>query len=151
MSKWSRDYQKSKVYRWENEHIHAIDSQLLSLEEAQDWVNFIWANLGRQHPPVVSVNTRYKTKSTGWRLKLEFIPSMLTRSIIIHELTHALYNDGTDDSEILQTDADGHGPLYVGSYVNLLIRFMKFSLPIMQYTLHEAKIDVDLIKLLKDL
>lgn len=152
MSNWSPDYQKSRVYRWENEHIHSIDTQCLSVEEAQDWVDFIWANIGRTHPPVVSINKRYRAKAaTGWRLKLEFMPGMLTRSIIIHELTHALYNDGTRESEILQTDSDGHGPLYVGSYVNLLIRFMKFNLIVMQYTLNEAKVDVDLGKLLTDL
>ena len=151
MSNWSPDYQKSKVYRWENEHIHKHNDPLLTLAEAQDWVDFIWANLGRQHPPVVSVNKRYKTKSTGWRLKLEMMPNMLTHSILIHELTHAIYNDGTWDSELLQTDSDGHGPLFVGSYVNLLIRFMKFNLTVMQYTLNEAKIDVDLGKLLTDL
>lgn len=148
MSNWSKDYQQGKVYRWENEHIHRHDKQILTLEEAQDWIDFIWANLGRQYPPIISINKRYKAKSTGSRLKLEFIANMLTRSIIIHELTHSLYNDGTYNSEILQTDDDGHGPMFVGSYVNLLVRFMKFPLPLMYYTLHEANIDVDLGKTL---
>jgi len=131
-----RDYQRQKVYNWENEVISPLDSTLLSVEEAQDLVDFIWAQEGRNHPPKVKINNR-KAGADGRRIELRFNKNMLKRWVILHELAHAFEDD-------IDVKGDGHGPKFVKRYIGLLDKYMKIPKVMCWFTLKTAKVDYEI-------
>ena len=38
----SRDYQRSRIYAWEDRHIHPRDRSVIPFEQAQSIVNYVW-------------------------------------------------------------------------------------------------------------
>jgi len=127
------DYQKSKVYSWENKVVGQFDKARISIEEAQDWVDFIWFNEGRSNPPKIRTDHNKKSGADATRLAIRVTPGTLYRWIMVHEVAHSLLDDG----EVRY----GHGPKFVETYIELLDKYMKIPKLMLWYTLVEAKVD----------
>ena len=134
-----RDYQKSRVYKWEDKHIGPLDRTKITFDVARVIVNHIWTTEGLQYPPsvvLVPAQTRNKMGCAN-RSKIQLVPELPTW-VVIHEIAHSMNSTNTDEH------GDGHGPNYVGIYIKLLAKYLNASLPVMMYTLTQSDIDFNL-------
>jgi hypothetical protein len=99
-------------------------------------VNAIWADLGLLYPPSVQRLPRQarRTVASANRLAL-FLPDETPEWCLLHELAHAMST--TEDGR-----SDGHGPIFVGLYVQLLVRYMRLDQATLLASLGTAHIDV---------
>ncbi len=127
------DYQRQRVYNWENHIVGRVDKLPITVEEAQDWVDFIWANEGRTHPPKITTDHRKQSGADATRYKIRVTEGSLYRWIMTHEVAHSLLDDGVV--------RHGHGPKFVETYIDLLDKYMKIPKIMLQYTLEQNKVD----------
>jgi hypothetical protein len=133
-----RDFQKSKVYAWERKHVFPrIDSVLKPVHLLQKLVDYMWAEIGRENPPRVFIETRYKTKSTGNRYDIRLMDSMRDEHTVVHELGHSL--NLCEDRGVY----DSHGPNFVADYAYLLCRFYGFDKFEILYTLKKERVKIN--------
>lgn len=117
----SRDAQRAKVYAWEDREIAPRDRSMLPFSAAQGLVNAIWSELGLRYPPEVKPmprQTRTRLADAN-RLTLR-LPEQTPSWCVLHELAHALTSS-------MDGKSDGHGPMFVGIYVQLLHRYMRLD------------------------
>ena len=57
----SRDYQRSRVYAWEDRHVHPWDRSVIPFEQAQSVLDYVWAEAGRTYPPKVAAIAKTAT------------------------------------------------------------------------------------------
>lgn len=70
-----------------------------------------------------------RNEGTGHRLRLCFPSDRPTRTwIILHEMAHAL------------TFGDGHGPNFVGVYINLVEKYLNIPLAFLHYTANVSNV-----------
>lgn len=112
-----RDFQRSRVYRWEGLHVLPHDREVLSLEACIELVDaaYRWAEPGAGidpgwQPPVVS-DGRGRRHACGSRQVIKLPRWARTRPVVLHECAHGLADDR-------------HGPRFVARYVDLLERFL---------------------------
>lgn len=127
-----RDYQRQRVYDWEDTHVLPRCPAIVPFANGQQYVNGVWLANGWTRPPQVvplpKRSRRVAAKATHGEIHL---PQRIAGWVILHELAHAL----TDDR---------HGPNFVGMYIDLLERVEKLSRLVTMYTLKQAKIDFNL-------
>ena len=115
-----RDSQRSRVYRWEDATIAPLDSSRLPLGLAAGVVRAIWAELGLRFPPAVEPlpnQARHLADATRLTIRLrDPSPSWC----LLHELAHSLTS--THDGR-----SDGHGALFMASYLRLLTRYLRLD------------------------
>lgn len=134
-----QDYQRQKVYDWENKNIRPLVShKIVSIDYLRAIVNYMWEKVGMEFPPKVEINHMYKKKSTGNRYELLLAEHMTTEFITVHELAHAL-NCREDYDHY-----DMHGPNYVAGYCFLLTHFYKINEHMILATLKEAGVKINL-------
>ena len=114
-----RDHQRSKVYAWEEHFVAPRDPSSIVFAQAQGVVDAIWAEMGLRFPPKVERLPRQarSTLADATRLSIrlnESNPSWY----LLHELAHAMTS--THDGR-----SDGHGPVFMGLYAQLLIRYLR--------------------------
>jgi hypothetical protein len=131
-----RDRQRSRLYGWEDAVIGPYAPGAIAFAQAQGMVNAIWAELGLRYPPRV---TRLPPRASrilarADRLTLE-LPESLPAWCLLHELAHAL-------SATAEGASDGHGPVFVGLYIQLLGRYLRFDRAMLLATLEAAGIVV---------
>ncbi len=114
-----RDGQKARGYAWENTVIASSDRSVVPFSAAQGMVDAIWSELGVHYPPKVERLLRQsrRLQADGSRLRLR-LPQTIPSWLLLHELAHALSSaqDGV---------SDGHGPDFMGLYVQLLDRYLR--------------------------
>jgi len=114
-----QDVQKTRVYAWEDEAVASIDRSIVPFSAAQGMVDAIWSELRLHYPPKVVRLPRQsrRLKADGSRLQLR-LPETIPSWLLLHELAHALSSaqDGL---------SDGHGPDFMGLYVQLLDRYLR--------------------------
>lgn len=133
-----RDYQRSKVYAWENKYVHPHDNLQLTFEQCCDLVDFVWSQLGYNNPPKVKKARRNRKRcSTGYRLEITLLEHHYKTSVVLHELAHSILETG-------EGSGDGHGPEFVATYVDLLERFMRLPKPMLWYTLKQSGVDFNI-------
>ncbi len=113
-----RDRQRGRVYLWEDEVVAPRDLSRISFTDAQGMVDAIWSELGLRHPPKVEplpAQARIRLADAS-RLVLR-PPPLIPSWCLLHELAHAMTSDHDGTS-------DGHGPRFVGIYVQLLVRYL---------------------------
>lgn len=136
-----RDFQRQRVYDWENKHIRKkVSTKLADLEFIRKIVNYIWNDLGYELPPEVVVNKSYKTKSTGNRYEIKFMPSMVNEFTAIHELAHSI------NMRYDFVAYDSHGPNYVADYCFLLNHYYKVDEFYLIGTLKESGVKINLAR-----
>ena len=112
-----KDFQRSRVYRWEHDQVFPHDPHLLSIEDCRALVDIVY----RWHegplslrpgwaPPSVT-DGRGRRHACGSREVIKLPRWARTRPLVLHECAHGLA-------------ADKHGPEFVRVYVDLLVRFM---------------------------
>lgn len=132
-----RDYQRSRVYAWENRVVAPRDPSRLGTAETQPLVDAIWAEMGLCFPPKVEPLAPQASRLIAQASRLAIQVSERTPSwCLLHELAHAMSmtHDGA---------GDGHGPVFMGLYLRLLERYMRLPAPDLLASLAEAGIDVD--------
>ena len=132
-----RDWQRTKLYAWEDTVVAPRDPSLIAFAQAQGMVDAIWSEMGLRYPPKVERLPKQATarQAEATRLVLhlpEWVPSWL----LLHETAHAMTSshDGV---------SDGHGPTFVGLYVDLLVRYLRFERDELLRSLETARVIVD--------
>ncbi len=130
------DYQQKRVYAWERKHVAPFDTAKISIETAEQIVNYVWAEEGLQHPPKVEyIRDKRARSATGCRLKVRFPDGLLYSWVVLHELAHAM-----------TSNVDGascqHGPKYMKVYINLLHKYQRLDYLQMKATAKMENVDV---------
>jgi hypothetical protein len=116
-----RDYQRSRVYDWEGRVVVPYDRSHLAIAAAQPMVDAIWTEMGLLYPPRVeplpAVARRRLADANRLTIRL---PALVPSWCLLHELAHAMTSDHDGRS-------DGHGPLFMAVYVQLLSRYMRLD------------------------
>ena len=122
-----RDFQKQRVYDWEDKIIAPRDHSKVPYPNIQAIVDHCWPT---PHPPRVQpLPPNSRKLGTGHRLRLRFPQTTPTPTwVILHELAHAL------------TYGDGHGPQFVGAYCHLVNRFLGVPLPLLYATARASNV-----------
>jgi hypothetical protein len=106
-----RDFQKSKVYRWEKQTLwyDAHNWRLDTLDECHLLVEKIWLREGlrKPHPKLGDGRGRRTAVSLGGEIKL---PRYFRNAVVIcHEIAHEMLPKGT-----------GHTEDFVSTFINVL-------------------------------
>ena len=110
-----RDFQRSRLYRWEAACILMLDLKPLSLMACRTLVAEVFVDrLGPDVPPPDVEDGRGRRHAAGSRLAIKLPRWARRRSIVLHECAHGL-------------STDGHGPDFVRTYLDLLVDFMGFE------------------------
>lgn len=134
-----RDYQKNKVYSWEQKVIAPRGIQNILFANAQIFVDGVWLSNGWLYPPTVELIGKQAriTAAKGNRTQI-WIHDPMADWIILHELAHSLTT--TFEGE----GGARHGPDFVGIYIKLLEKVLNISATMLMYTLKEKNIDFNL-------
>ncbi len=116
-----RDFQRSRVYAWENRFIAPRDKSFVSFAAAQGMVNAIWSEMGLEYPPKVEpLPTQAKaTVASATRLSI-FLPERIPSWCLLHEIAHAM-------TSTMDGQSDGHGASFMGVYVRLLGQYLRLG------------------------
>jgi hypothetical protein len=104
-------------------------------EQLQPLVDHVWAEAGRRWPPRVRPLPRQarRTVARATRTAIE-CPPELPSWVLLHEVAHALTSDADGAT-------DGHGPAFVATYLDLLVRHARLDRATLEASLREAGID----------
>lgn len=134
----NRDYQRQRVYDWENGVILPFSSQQVLFKDAQAFVDGVWLKHGWLYPPKVTLIAKqaHKIFAKGSRAEIKIRP-ITPAWIILHELAHTLTSD-------IDGKTDKHGPDFVGVYIKLLESVLNIPVPMCMFTLTERNIKFNL-------
>jgi hypothetical protein len=122
-----RDFQRSRVYRWEAAHVLPHAAQPLTLEACRTLVAavFRWAN----RPAPIVTDGRGRRHACGSPEAIKLPRWARTPAIVLHECAHGLARDM-------------HGPEFVATYIELLERFAGLDRDVLRASLAAAKVAV---------
>jgi hypothetical protein len=127
-----KDYQRAKVYLWEDKHVRPNCPAVVLFANGQQYVDGVWLANGWTRPPrVLPLPKQAHATMARANHGQVWLPPKIAGWIVLHELAHAL----TDDA---------HGPNFVGMYIDLLERVESLSRLITMFTLKQAKVDFNL-------
>ncbi|MGE3877377.1 MAG: hypothetical protein AB7F74_30830, partial [Parvibaculaceae bacterium] len=112
-----RDFQRTRLYRWENELVFPADRQLLPLDACTLLVEqaYRWAEAEKtRHPdwsPPLVFDGRGRRHACGSRESIKLPRWARSRPVVLHECAHGLA-------------PDKHGPQFVRTYIELLAQFL---------------------------
>jgi hypothetical protein len=114
-----RDRQRSKVYAWEERFVAPRDPSSTAFAHAQSMVDAIWGEMGLRFPPKVEPLPRQArlTVADATRLSIRLADSSPSWWLL-HEPAHAMST--THDGQ-----SDSHGPVFMGLYARLLVRYLR--------------------------
>lgn len=138
----TRDYQKSKLYAWENLIISPKDHNIIPYDQLQNIVDYIWNQESLRYPPRVIPLPKQATSKWACanRLKIEAPEKGLPSWVLIHELCHCLTITFEND----HPNGGAHGPIFVGIYMKLIEKYVKIPLSLLMYTAKENDVDFDI-------
>jgi hypothetical protein len=133
----AHDYQRDKVYAWEERFVAPYDPSTMVLAQAQGMVDAIWTEMGLCFPPKLELLPRQarSTLADANRLTIRLAntcPSWWP----LHELAHSLTSNHDGRS-------DGHGAKFMGLYAQLLTRYLRLPMDALLTSVHAAGIDID--------
>lgn len=133
------DFQKQRVYNWENKYIiPLVSTKIQKLDFLKLVLNYIWDDLGYECQPNLFVNELRSAKSTGNRYEINLTPNMANEFTLIHELAHSINMKEDFDAY------DGHGPNYVADYAMLLTRYYKLDKTMLIGTMSMSKVKMNM-------
>jgi hypothetical protein len=113
-----------------------FDPTTLPFSVAQAAVDAIWWDMDLRYPPMVRPLSNQATTTTARATRLSIWLAESTPSwCLLHELAHAMTSHADGRS-------DGHGPLFVGVYVQLIVRFLRLDLETLIASLHKSNIEI---------
>ena len=122
------DFQRARVYRWEQAHVLPRDAVPLGLAQVYRWAEADRAQEAGWQPPEVK-DGRGRRHACGSREVIKLPRWARTRPIVLHECAHGLA-------------PDKHGPRFVATYLDLLERFMNLDRATLLQSLLQAGIRV---------
>ncbi len=130
----TRDGQKSRLYKWEDQVVSPYGSALVPFAHAQRMVNYIWAEMGLLYPPTVerfrpNVVTQQASADRSYVHMHESLPTW----VLIHELAHSM-------TSTHEKNVHGHNEYYVGVYFSLLEKFLGMDGLMLQHTATMCKV-----------
>jgi hypothetical protein len=133
-----RDRQRSKVYAWEERFVAPRDPSSIAFAQAQGMVDAVWAEMGLRFPPKVERLPRQArfTLADATRLSIR-LGNSSPSWWLLHELAHAMST--THDGQ-----SDGHGPIFVGLYARLLVRYLRVPIDALLTSLSADGIEADM-------
>ena len=115
------DRQRSRVYAWEGANVAPLDGSQIPFDVAQGMVAAIWRELGLHYPPRVEpLPAQARTRLADADRLVIRLPALTPSWCLLHELAHAL-------TTTMDGQSDGHGPNFIGVYVQLLRRYLRLS------------------------
>jgi hypothetical protein len=112
------------------------DPTTLPFSAAQAAIDAIWSDMGLRYPPAVASLPRQSRLTIARADRLSILLADLTPSwCLLHELAHAMTSHADGRS-------DGHGPLFMGIYVQLLARYLRLDRLMLINSLRDAKIEI---------
>jgi hypothetical protein len=116
--------------------VASSDPTSLPYSAAQAMVDAIWSDMGLRYPPAVAPLSRQARSTIARADRLSVLLSDQTPSwCLLHELAHAMTSHANGRS-------DGHGPLFMGIYVQLLARYLRLDRQMLISSLRNAKIEI---------
>ena len=133
-----RDRQRSKVYAWEERFVAPRDPSAIAFAQAQGVVDAVWFEMGLRFPPKVERLPRRarSTLADATRLSIRLADSSPSWWLL-HELAHAM--SITHDGQ-----SDGHGPVFMGLYARLLVRYLRVPVDVLLTSLSADSIEADM-------
>ena len=113
------------------------DRSLVPFGQLQGLVDHVWRQEGLAWPPRVRPLAKQarRTMARATRLAIE-APAQLATWILLHELAHAM-------SSTAEERSDGHGPIFVGLYLKLLVDYARMPRDVLEASLARARIAWD--------
>lgn len=111
-----RDFQRRRVYTWEQQNVLPHLSKLVSLQECRELVEqaYLWwekpSKMDFDWKPPTVTDGRGRRHACGSREVIKLPRWSRSRPIVLHECAHGMSDDG-------------HGPKFVAAYVSLLVHF----------------------------
>ncbi len=125
-----------RVYAWEDRVVAPLDQSRVPFAQMQALVDYVWAEAGLRWPPRVRrKRPSGRVMATGSRLAIE-APAKLASWVLLHEIAHAMTADHDGAG-------DGHGPVFMGVYLGLLVRHARLDRAHLTTTLAQAGIPWD--------
>ena len=130
-----RDFQRRRVYQWEQHHVLPHLSKLLSLQECRALVEraYRWweqpskMDIGWK-PPTVT-DGRGRRHACGSREVIKLPRWSRTIPIVLHECAHGMSDDG-------------HGPNFVAVYLDLLAKFTDLDTKLLLDSLDKSGVQI---------
>ena len=112
------------------------DQTTIAFASAQAMVDAIWADMDLRYPPAVERLPRHATATLASANRLSLcLPVRTPAWCLLHEIAHAM--NTTDDGR-----SDGHGPIFIGLYVKLLVRYLRLNEAYLLASLREVGISI---------
>ena len=112
------------------------DPTVLSFPAAQAVVDAIWSDMGLRYPPTVEPLSPKATATIARADRLSILLADRTPSwCVLHELAHAMPSHADGRS-------DGHGPVFMGVYVRLIVRYLRLDPQMLIDSLRDAGIEI---------
>jgi hypothetical protein len=99
-------------------------------------VNAIWSDMDLRYPPAVARLSRRATTTVDSATRLSlWLPDRTPAWCLLHEIAHAM-------STTVDGRSDGHGPVFMGLYVRMLVRYLRVDEPFLLASLRDAGIGI---------
>lgn len=135
-----REYQKSKLYAWEQEVVSPRAHHHVPFEKAQMFVDGIWMAEGLMYPPKVEPMPKQARRvwADAHRLKIRIPEDGIPAWVLIHEIAHSM-------TSLADGHSNGHGEDYLGTYMRLLDKHLKIPLALLLFTAQKAGLKYNLL------
>lgn len=126
-----------RLYAWEDAEVAPRDLSRVPFAQLQALVDHVWAAEGLRYPPRIRPLPRQAraTVARATRLAIE-VPAELPSWVLLHELAHCMTSTAEGGN-------DGHGPRFVGLYLQLLVRHARMPETALAASLRAAGIPFD--------
>jgi hypothetical protein len=123
-----------RLYLWEDAEVAPRDLSRVPFAQLQALVDHVWVAEGLCFPPRMRPLPRQAraTVARATRLAIE-APAELPSWVLLHELAHCM-------TSTVEGENDGHGPRFVGLYLQLLVRHARMPEAALAVSLRAAGI-----------
>ena len=112
------------------------DRTAIAFASAQAMVDAIWSDMDLRYPPAVERLPRHATATMASANRLSLcLPDRIPAWCLLHELAHAM--SMTHDGR-----SEGHGPVFMGLYVRMLVRYLRLDEAYLLASLRDAGISI---------
>lgn len=132
------DFQKSKVYNFENTFVAPFDKNKISFDSAQSIIDYIWSNEGFKNTPPKAIFKVREGSAYGSRMRIRLPNNLMYTWVVVHEMVHSI-QDMAGNEHLY----DGHGPNFVGIYVDLLDKYLKINKLMLWAKIEELNIKIN--------
>jgi hypothetical protein len=112
------------------------DRTTIAFSAAQAMVDAIWSDMDLRYPPAVERLSPRATATLASANRLALcLPDRTPAWCLLHEIAHAM-------STTVDGRSDGHGPVFMGLYVRLLVRYLRCDEASLLASLRDAGISI---------